>query len=372
MPAPLTPPDCDLRGMPFLPLDVGRLMDSDLFALATGPEFKAAVALWCKAWTQVPAASLPADDRILAHLAGGLTPARWRQVQAVALRGWMVCADGRLYHPMLAELALDAWERVRGSLDDARPTRRVSSSAERMRRLRARRNEDKNAEPSPLQEIPQDGLQRDASRVTPPVTSPVTPAVTQVVTSPSVTAVTAMTSPVTPPAPDLSPKDQAQREVQGEAQAQTVRGRDAPGDVTCDAPRDACKAMRAAGLAMTQPAHPKLLALLQAGMTLPELADAAAIAVAKGKSFDYALAVAEGRRRDAVRAGAEAGSVRGTGPPGLTPQELSRRGSQSQVNLASLKARIEPSAHEPATHAPAVNAPAAHTSTPNIPEGASP
>lgn len=132
--------------------------------------------------------------------------------------------------------------------------------------------------------------------------------------------------------------------------------------------------MRAAGLAMTQPAHPKLLALLRVGMTLPELADAAAIAVAKGKSFDYALAVAEGRRRDAIRAGvgAEAGSVRGTGSPRLTPQELSRRGSQSQVNLASLKARIEPAAHEPATHAPAVNAPAAHTSTPNIPEGASP
>jgi hypothetical protein len=49
-----------------MPMDVVRLLDSDLFALSTGDEFKAALALWCKAWLQVPAASLPDDDRVLA------------------------------------------------------------------------------------------------------------------------------------------------------------------------------------------------------------------------------------------------------------------------------------------------------------------
>jgi len=104
---PLVPVDCDLRGLPWMPIDTVRLLDSDLFALATGDEFKAAVALWCKAWQQVPAASLPNDDRVLAHLSGA--GSRWKKVMPQALRGFVLCADGRWYHPVIAEKALEAW-----------------------------------------------------------------------------------------------------------------------------------------------------------------------------------------------------------------------------------------------------------------------
>ena len=107
LPAPLTPPDCDLRGMPFMPLDVVRLGDSDLFALSTGDEFRAAVVLWCKSWRQVPAASLPTDDRLLARLSS--TGPNWPKVKAMALREWVLCSDGRLYHPLVAEKAREAW-----------------------------------------------------------------------------------------------------------------------------------------------------------------------------------------------------------------------------------------------------------------------
>ena len=60
--------------------------------------------------------------------------------------------------------------------------------------------------------------------------------------------------------------------------------------------------MRSAGLQDVNPSHPKLLALLTAGITQDELVSAAADAVGKGKSngFAYALATAEGRRRDAA------------------------------------------------------------------------
>lgn len=105
---PLIPSEVDLRGMPWMPLDTVRLIDSDLFALSTGDEFKAAVALWCKSWTQVPAASLPNDDRILAHLSG--TASRWKRVKAMCMRGWVLCDDGRYYHPVIAEKALEAWK----------------------------------------------------------------------------------------------------------------------------------------------------------------------------------------------------------------------------------------------------------------------
>ena len=61
-------------------------------------------------------------------------------------------------------------------------------------------------------------------------------------------------------------------------------------------------AMKAAGMAGVNPSNPKLTALLEAGITVPELVAAAADAVSKGKPFAYALASAEGRRRDAATA----------------------------------------------------------------------
>jgi uncharacterized protein YdaU (DUF1376 family) len=110
LPAPLTPPDCNLRGLPFMPLHTERLLDSDMMALSTGEEFKTALRLWCKSWNQEPAASLPDDDRILAHLAGKELPA-WRKVKSMALRGFVKCADGRLYHPVIAAEAIKAMAR---------------------------------------------------------------------------------------------------------------------------------------------------------------------------------------------------------------------------------------------------------------------
>lgn len=107
LPEPLTPPDCDLRGLPYMPLDVVRLVDSDLFALSTGAEFKAAVALWCKSWLQKPSGSLPNEDRVLAHLSGANS--HWCEVRETALRGWVLCSDGRLYHPVVCEKANVAW-----------------------------------------------------------------------------------------------------------------------------------------------------------------------------------------------------------------------------------------------------------------------
>jgi hypothetical protein len=109
-PDPLTPPDCDLRDFPFMPLDVVRLRDSDLSIQAEGDEFRAAVLLWCASWHQIPAASLPDDNSTLASLAGyGRVQKEWLKVRDGALRGWVLCSDTRLYHPVVAEKARDAW-----------------------------------------------------------------------------------------------------------------------------------------------------------------------------------------------------------------------------------------------------------------------
>lgn len=110
-PLPLTPSDCDLTDFGFMPLDVRRLRDSDLAALESPEACWAAVLLWCASWHQVPAASLPDDDRVLSNLAGyGRVVKEWQRVRDGALRGWVKCSDGRLYHPVVAEKANESWK----------------------------------------------------------------------------------------------------------------------------------------------------------------------------------------------------------------------------------------------------------------------
>jgi Protein of unknown function (DUF1376) len=109
-PAPLVDSDVDLRGFPYMPLDVVRLRDSDFTAMATGEEFMAAVLLWCAAWHQIPGGSLPVNDRVLAQLAGyGRDVKRWLAVREIALRGWTLCSDGRLYHRVISQKATESW-----------------------------------------------------------------------------------------------------------------------------------------------------------------------------------------------------------------------------------------------------------------------
>ncbi|TDR90319.1 uncharacterized protein DUF1376 [Enterovirga rhinocerotis] len=113
-PAPLVPADCDLRDFAFMPLDVARLRDSDLAANETPEACWAAVLLWAASWHQVPAGSIPNDDRWIAKTAGyahrGKIAREWKAVREGALRNWVECDDGRLYHPVVAEKANAAWE----------------------------------------------------------------------------------------------------------------------------------------------------------------------------------------------------------------------------------------------------------------------
>lgn len=109
MPDPMTPPDCDLSGFDFMPLDVSRLLKSDTWINAASvPHLShALISLWAEAWRQVPAASLPMNDKVQQRLS--MVEGRWPKVRAAALADWVECTDGRLYHPVVAEKALEAW-----------------------------------------------------------------------------------------------------------------------------------------------------------------------------------------------------------------------------------------------------------------------
>lgn len=113
LPQPLTPLDCDLQDFKFMPVDAQRLRDSDLNAEQTPEENWAAFLLWLASWHQIPAASVPDSDDWLAQKAGykarGRIDPRWKEIKAGAMRGFIMCSDGRWYHPVVAEKAVDAW-----------------------------------------------------------------------------------------------------------------------------------------------------------------------------------------------------------------------------------------------------------------------
>lgn len=130
-PAPLTPPDCDLRAFRDMPFDIGRFRDSQLVTHEDPEAIVAAILLWGVAWHQVPAASLPDDDRLLAKYAGyGRALDSWLAVRDGALRGFVKCQDGRLYHRTLAEKANAAW--------DSRLRRQWQLAADRHRKAQAK------------------------------------------------------------------------------------------------------------------------------------------------------------------------------------------------------------------------------------------
>lgn len=144
LPEPPIPPYLDLRKIAYMPLEARTLRDSRLAAECDGETFKAAVLLWCASWHQVPAGSLPNNERELTLLCGlgkniqkfraisGLMPAnvvvdpsqgydtpprqvspKWGGVSGGVyggvMTGWVLCRDGRYYHSIICQLAVNAW-----------------------------------------------------------------------------------------------------------------------------------------------------------------------------------------------------------------------------------------------------------------------
>jgi len=142
--APLVPADITIPRLPWVPIYADRLWESDFFGVATDAEFRAAFCLWVKSWTQRPPGSLPTDDRLLCRLAelnGNL--AKWKKVKRIALRHWIECDDGRLYHPVVAELVIDAHKRL-----SAKQERMANARAARVNN-KANNNANNNANDYP-------------------------------------------------------------------------------------------------------------------------------------------------------------------------------------------------------------------------------
>ena len=94
-----------------MPLQVARLRDSDLAAEEEPEACWYAVLLWATSWHQLPAGSLPDNDTVLMRLVGlGRDKKTWAKFKTGAMRGFILCSDGRFYHPVVAEQVNEAWD----------------------------------------------------------------------------------------------------------------------------------------------------------------------------------------------------------------------------------------------------------------------
>lgn len=171
MTAPLVPPDIVIPRLPWVPVYADRLWESNFFAVATDAEFKAAFCLWLKSWNQKPPGSLPNDDRLLCRLAelnGNL--AKWGKVKRIALRHWVECDDGRLYHPVVAELVVDAANQLnkkKARTEAARAARLSNRGSNRVRNaLSGAHSTEQNSTPP---QGPHNGALKNGAAPSPPI-----------------------------------------------------------------------------------------------------------------------------------------------------------------------------------------------------------
>lgn len=110
MTAPLVPADVDLRDFSWMPIEINLLRRSKAWLICKRkPELAFYMLnLWTASWHDRPASSLEDDDDMLADLAM-CDASKWPKVREQVLRGWVSADDGRLYHPVVAAKALEAW-----------------------------------------------------------------------------------------------------------------------------------------------------------------------------------------------------------------------------------------------------------------------
>lgn len=293
MTAPLVPADVDLTDFAFMPFEFGRLFKSETWILSNDAEKVAALTLWGKSWTEVPAGSIPDDDRMLAHLSGA--GPRWKRLKAMALRGWVRADDGRMYHPVVCEKVLEAWyeklsQRLSSGAGNAKrwgidfdPSDIEAQIIETRRLLKALNPDSRMLSKRKPPAIPP-GSRNDPTGI--PCRNP-------------------------PGIPSGSQETGTETEIHQEQEQKHARidSSETPATPTrsTDAAR-ACLLLRQAGCARVNPGHPDLLAALAEGVTPEALRDTYAEKPNAANPFAWAIATARGRH-------AEGPKQISTGPP---------------------------------------------------------
>lgn len=119
-PEPLVPVGTVFKKLPRFMLDTDWILSCKLMVSGTAEEFRAQMALMSYAWKQSPPGSLPNDDSELAWMSRSKS---WIKIRSAVLSEWVVCSDGRLYHPVLCEDANRAIKSLNSKLNMTKAAR---------------------------------------------------------------------------------------------------------------------------------------------------------------------------------------------------------------------------------------------------------
>lgn len=112
-PAPLVGEGVSMSGNDWFPLEFDRLRKSKWWRRASDTARARNIMLWGEAYKQVPAGSMPDDDDELAEAAGfGMDVDAFLAFKDEIMAPWVLCSDGRWYHPTVCEKVLEAWDRA--------------------------------------------------------------------------------------------------------------------------------------------------------------------------------------------------------------------------------------------------------------------
>lgn len=113
LPDPLIPPGCSMAGNDWFPFYFDRLRKSKWWRRASDVARSRNVMMWGEAYKQTPAGSLPDDDDELAEAAGyGMDVEAFLSSKPEIMAPWVLCSDGRWYHPTVCEVVLDGWAKT--------------------------------------------------------------------------------------------------------------------------------------------------------------------------------------------------------------------------------------------------------------------
>jgi hypothetical protein len=115
-----------------MPLHTERLARSVFLRIGTNEQVGAALRLWVQAWGERPSGSVPNDRRWLADVTK--LGDRWSSHAEVVLHCFVACSDGRLYHPVICDIAKKRFEQLRGRQRGAALSRRRQEAKRENRR----------------------------------------------------------------------------------------------------------------------------------------------------------------------------------------------------------------------------------------------
>ena len=152
---------CNVRNLPYMPLFIDRLLNSDTWIMASGDEAKAMITIWCAAWHQNEAGTLPNNDEVLKVLSRA--GENWMQMRETVLSGFELNEKtNRLHHQVIQEIAAEAFgktDRFRKAAN-ARWNKKQLNNATNMERIN---NASTNGAATHMQRI--DEKRREENRI---------------------------------------------------------------------------------------------------------------------------------------------------------------------------------------------------------------